>query len=70
MPAEARNKAHLGLLLHFARVLEISEEVAIALYEAELERLNAGARVKRYVAVIAEKRACDVLKSRVRSVKR
>jgi hypothetical protein len=58
--------AQLNDLLRFARDIAVSEEVAIAVYESELRHLHQGAKVKRYVSLLAEKRAKQVLKARRR----
>lgn len=46
----------------FARKVGFHEEAAIAVYEDELHRLEADAKVARYVDVIAEKRAKDKIR--------
>jgi hypothetical protein len=58
--------AQLNDLLRFARGIEVSEESAIAVYESELQQLRRKASVQRYVSVIAEKRAKQILKIRRR----
>ncbi|MBI3044527.1 MAG: DUF3562 domain-containing protein [Betaproteobacteria bacterium] len=56
--------AQLNSLRKFARDLAVSEELVIEVYERELLRLREGARVQRFVCVLAEKRAKHVLKTR------
>jgi hypothetical protein len=63
-PGRAETVVRLNNLRGFARGLGIPEEVAVATYERELLQLGAGARVERFVAVIAEKHAKDTLRSR------
>ena len=58
-------KPNLSPLCSFARGVGVAEEIAIGIYEAEYHRLSANARIKRYVAVIAEKRTKDMLRVRV-----
>jgi hypothetical protein len=56
--------AQLIGLREFARALAVPEELAIAVYERELLRLREGARVERFVGILAEKRAKDALRTR------
>jgi len=56
-------KPNLGTLCSFARAFGIADEIAIGIYEAEYRRLSSGATIKRYVSVIAEKRAKDALRT-------
>jgi hypothetical protein len=48
----------------FARDRSVPEDFAIAVYEREWQRLNERARVRRYVGVLAEKRAKDAVRNR------
>jgi hypothetical protein len=54
--------AHLDALRKFARGQKISEDVAVAVYEGERRQLTEGAKVERYVDILAEKRAKRALR--------
>lgn len=56
----------MAVLFREAKASGISEEIAIAIYNTEFQRLSAVATVKRFVAVIAERRARDALRAGVR----
>jgi hypothetical protein len=58
--------AHLLAIQTFARGLGIHEEAAAQAYLSALHDLRAGARIKRYVGVLAEKRAKDKLRQEAR----
>jgi len=53
--------ANLGNLRKLARSLEISEEIAVAIYEREVARLKDGARVERFLSIFAERNAKKIL---------
>jgi hypothetical protein len=55
--SQQRRAAHLDALRRFARRSDISEELLVAAYERERHRLAAGAKVERFVDILAEKRA-------------
>jgi pyrroloquinoline quinone (PQQ) biosynthesis protein C len=55
--SQQRRAAHLDALRRFARRTDISEELLVAAYERERHRLAAGAKVERFVDILAEKRA-------------
>jgi hypothetical protein len=55
--------AHVLALRRFARGLGVPEDAAMETYQRELDRLCAGAKVTRFVGIIAEKRAKDALLS-------
>lgn len=54
--------AHLHSLRGFARQIGVPEDAAAAAYIHELTILGADATIKRYVGLIAEKRARDALR--------
>ena len=54
--------AALAALRGFARHIGLPEDDAVAVYEEELRRLHADARITKYVDVIAEKRTRDQLR--------
>jgi len=56
-PRRLQHAAHLDALRRFARRRKVSEELVVAIFERERDRLNAGAKVERFVDVLAEKRA-------------
>ena len=58
---------NLNPMRSFARGIGVSEDVAIEVFEAEYQRLSVGARIRRYIGVIAEKRAKDRLKTASRT---
>jgi hypothetical protein len=55
--------AHLLALRRFAHGLGVSEDAALDTYQRELDSLSAGAKITRFVEIIAEKRTKDVLLS-------
>jgi hypothetical protein len=57
-----QNASHLSALRTLARSMAVSETVAVDLYERELHHLRDGARVDRFVSILAEKRAKDALR--------
>jgi len=63
----AERSAHLAGLQSFARGAGLHEVSVVEIYEAERERLSAGARITRYVGVLAEKRARDRLRETARA---
>jgi hypothetical protein len=58
----AQRAAQLDALRKFARRKEISEDVVVAVFETERLRLTQGAKVERFVDVLAEKRAKRALR--------
>ena len=52
-----QHAAQLDALRKFARRKKISEEVVVAVFETERHRLTQGAKVERFIDVLAEKRA-------------
>ena len=64
MPDQLRleHAAQLDALRKFARRRQISEELAVAVFETERHRLTEGAKVARFVDVLAEKRAKRVVR--------
>ena len=54
--SQLRPAAHLDALRRFARRKEISEALVVAVYESERQRLTEGAKVGRFVDILAEKR--------------
>jgi hypothetical protein len=56
----------LEALRQYARRKEISEEVVVAVFETERLRLTERAKVKRFVDVLAEKRAKRALEQNKR----
>jgi hypothetical protein len=52
-----QHAAQLDALRKFARRKNISEDVVVAVFETERRRLGAGAKVARFVDVLAEKSA-------------
>jgi hypothetical protein len=63
---QQQRAAHLDALRRFARRTDISEELLVALYESERRRLTAGAKVERFVDILAEKRVKRALTERNR----
>jgi hypothetical protein len=59
-------KAAIAAVRGFAKNIGLTEDDAVAVYEEELQRLKADARVTRYVDVIAEKRTRDQLRRTAR----
>jgi hypothetical protein len=64
--SQQQRATHVDALRRFARRKEISEEVLVATYEIERQRLTAGARVERVVDILAEKRVKRALTARKR----
>ena len=63
-PAKAREAAHIAALRGYARQRGVSEIEAIEIYEQELKRLQASAKVKFFISIIAEKIAKDAVRAR------
>ena len=61
-----QHAAQLDALRKFARRSKIPEDLVVAVFESERHRLSEGAKVERFVDVLAEKRA----KRRLRQMKR
>jgi hypothetical protein len=59
--------AQIVAVRRFARDLGVHEESAVAVFEAQVRSLQSQARVTRYIAVLAEKRAKDALRHAARS---
>jgi hypothetical protein len=57
-----QSRLHLDALRRFARGRKISEDLAVAVYEGERRQLTQGAKVARYVDVLAEKRTKRALR--------
>ena len=57
-----QHAAQLDALRKFARRKQIPEDLVVAVFESERHRLTAGAKVKRFVDVLAEKRAKRALR--------
>jgi hypothetical protein len=51
-----QHAAQLDALRKYARRKRIPEEIAVAVFERERRQLTRGAKVERFVAVLAEKR--------------
>jgi hypothetical protein len=64
--SKQQRAAHLDALRRFARRTDISEELLVAAYESERRRLAVGAKVDRFVDILAEKRAKRALSARKR----
>ena len=63
-PLQRQHAAHLDALRKFARRKKISEDLVVAVFENERQRLTDGAKVKLFVDVLAEKRARRALIAR------
>lgn len=61
-PSRLQHAAQLDALRKFARRKKISEDVVVAVFERERHRLTEGAKVERFVDVLAEKRAKRALR--------
>ena len=61
-----QHAAQLDALRKFARRKKLSEEVVVALFESERQHLTKGAKVGRFVDILAEKRAKAVFGRRNR----
>ena len=59
---QVAHQAPLAALRGFAKNIGLPEDDAVALFEQEVRRLKAGAKVTSYVDVIAEKRTRDQLR--------
>lgn len=57
-----QHAAQLDALRKFARRKEISEDLVVAVFEKERHQLIQGAKVERFVDVLAEKRAKRALR--------
>ena len=55
--ARIESAVHLDAMRKFARAREIAEAWALEIYERERSTLSQGAKVKRFVGILAEKRA-------------
>jgi hypothetical protein len=53
--------AHRRAVRDFARAHRIAEDSAVAIYEREWHRLGERAKVRRYIGILAEKRAKQAL---------
>ena len=60
--SRSQHAAQLDALRRFARRKEISEDLVVAVFESERHRLSEGAKVERFVNVLAEKRAKGALR--------
>lgn len=60
--SRAQRAAQLDALRKFARRKKIPEDVVVAVFETERLRLTQGAKVERFVDVLAEKRAKRALR--------
>jgi len=60
----SENTDRLSGLRQLARELEVSETIAVEIYEQEWTRLNEGAIVKAFVGILAEKRAKAAIRNR------
>ena len=49
-------RLHLDALRKYARRKKISEDLVVAVYERERDRLTQGAKIERFVDILAEKR--------------
>jgi DNA-binding transcriptional regulator YhcF (GntR family) len=58
--------SHLLAIRSFAHELGIHEETAAQAYLVALDELGAGARIKRYIGVLAERRTKDRLRQQAR----
>jgi uncharacterized protein DUF3562 len=65
-PSRAQRAVQLDALRKFARRKNISEALVVAAFESERQRLTQGAKVERFVDVLAEKRAKRALIARRR----
>jgi hypothetical protein len=61
---ERERASQVNSVRKFARDRAVPEDFAIAVYEREWRRLNEHARVRRFVGVLAEKRAKDAVRNR------
>jgi hypothetical protein len=59
----------LDALRRFARRNRLSEDLVVAVFETERLQLSAGAKVERFVDVLAEKRAKRVLAAQRKPVR-
>ena len=57
-----QHAAHLDALRRFARRKKLPEDLIVAVYESERHRLTEGAKVERFVDVLAEKHAKRALR--------
>jgi hypothetical protein len=55
--------AHLDALRKYARRKRVSEEIVVAVFEREWLRLTQGAKVERFVGIVAEKRTRRTISS-------
>jgi Protein of unknown function (DUF3562) len=60
---ERERTSQVNSVRKFARDRAVPEEFAIAVYEWEWQRLYETARVRRFVGILAEKRAKDAVRN-------
>ena len=60
---ERERSSQVNSVRKFARDRAVSEEFAVAVYEREWHRLTEGARLHRFVGILAEKRAKDAVRN-------
>lgn len=65
-PSRRQHAAHLDALRRFARRTQVPEDLVVAVFERERHRLTEGAKVERFVDVLAEKRTKRALLARRR----
>lgn len=58
---ERERTSQVNSVRQYARERAVSEEFAVAVYEREWRRLFEHARVRRYVGILAEKRAKEAV---------
>jgi len=63
-PSRLQHAVPLDALRKFARRKNISEDLVVAVFERERNQLTQGAKVERFVDVLAEKRAKRALARR------
>ena len=56
-----QHAAHLDALRKYARCKKISEDLVVAAYERERDRLTQDAKIERFVDILAEKRVKHAL---------
>jgi hypothetical protein len=62
---ERERISQLNSVRRAARDCAVPEDFAVAVYEREWQRLHDGARVLRFVGVLAEKHAKDAMRGRL-----
>jgi hypothetical protein len=60
---ERERASQVNSVRKFARDRAVPEEFAIAIYEWEWQRLYEAARVRKFVGILAEKRAKDAVRN-------